>query len=85
MKFTINDRIWAIYELDQTEFLKDDGKEKEENPNEYFLGRTKFAVQEIWLWCDLSEEQKAYVFSTINSNQRKVSNSLIYDFLKDII
>lgn len=31
---------------------------------------------------DLSEEQKAYVFSTINSNQRKVSNSLIYDLFE---
>ena len=28
---------------------------------------------------DLNQSQKAYVFSTINSNQRKVSSSLIYD------
>ena len=28
---------------------------------------------------DLTEEEKAYVFSTINSNQAKVNKSLIYD------
>ncbi|PKA23189.1 DGQHR domain-containing protein [Leptospira levettii] len=28
---------------------------------------------------DITEEQKAYIFSTINSNQEKVSTSLIYD------
>lgn len=28
---------------------------------------------------DLTEEEKAYVFSTINSNQKKVDKSLIYD------
>jgi len=28
---------------------------------------------------DTTEEQKAYIFSTINSNQEKVSTSLIYD------
>lgn len=28
---------------------------------------------------DLTEEEKAYIFSTINSNQTKVDKSLIYD------
>lgn len=28
---------------------------------------------------DLTEEEKAYIFSTINSNQKKVDKSLIYD------
>ena len=31
---------------------------------------------------DLTEEEKAYIFSTINSNQRKVPSSLIYDLFE---
>ena len=31
---------------------------------------------------DLTEEEKAYVFSTINSNQKKVDKSLIYDLFE---
>lgn len=33
----------------------------------------------IAIMFDLTEEEKAYVFSTINSNQKKVDKSLIYD------
>jgi DGQHR domain protein len=33
----------------------------------------------VVLMFDLTEEEKAYVFSTINSNQAKVDKSLIYD------
>ena len=35
----------------------------------------------VILMFDLTEEQKAYVFSTINGNQAKVDRSLIYDLL----
>ena len=31
---------------------------------------------------DLTEEEKAYIFSTINSNQTKVDKSLIYDLFE---
>ena len=31
---------------------------------------------------DLTEEEKAYIFSTINSNQAKVDKSLIYDLFE---
>ena len=34
------------------------------------------------LMFDLTEEEKAYVFSTINSNQAKVDKSLIYDLFE---
>lgn len=33
----------------------------------------------VVLMIDLTEEEKAYIFSTINSNQTKVDKSLIYD------
>lgn len=36
----------------------------------------------IAIMFDLSEEEKAYVFSTINSNQKKVDKSLIYDLFE---
>ena len=36
----------------------------------------------IVIMCDLTEEEKAYVFSTINSNQVKVDKSLIYDLFE---
>ena len=37
-------------------FWEDDKREK--NNNDYFLGRTKYLEQEIWLYKDLSLEQK---------------------------
>jgi hypothetical protein len=36
----------------------------------------------VVLMFDLTEEEKAYVFSTINSNQAKVDKSLIYDLFE---
>jgi len=36
----------------------------------------------IVIMFDLTEEEKAYVFSTINSNQTKVDKSLIYDLFE---
>ncbi len=36
----------------------------------------------VILMFDLTQEQKAYVFSTINSNQMKVDKSLIYDLFE---
>ncbi|MFS9251477.1 DGQHR domain-containing protein [Streptococcus infantis] len=36
----------------------------------------------VVLMFDLTEEEKAYVFSTINSNQTKVDKSLIYDLFE---
>lgn len=36
----------------------------------------------VVLMIDLTEEEKAYVFSTINSNQAKVDKSLIYDLFE---
>ena len=36
----------------------------------------------IVLMFDLTEEEKAYIFSTINSNQAKVDKSLIYDLFE---
>lgn len=36
----------------------------------------------IVLMFELTEEEKAYVFTTINSNQRSVSKSLIYDLFQ---
>ena len=36
----------------------------------------------IVIMCDLTEEEKAYVFSTINRNQVKVDKSLIYDLFE---
>lgn len=36
----------------------------------------------VVLMFDLTEEEKAYIFSTINSNQAKVDKSLIYDLFE---
>ncbi|WP_252242694.1 DGQHR domain-containing protein [Clostridium sp. ZS2] len=36
----------------------------------------------VILMFDLTEEEKAYIFTTINSNQRSVSKSLIYDLFE---
>ncbi|MCI6272455.1 MAG: DGQHR domain-containing protein [Erysipelotrichaceae bacterium] len=36
----------------------------------------------VVLMFDLTEEEKAYIFSTINSNQAKVNKSLIYDLFE---
>lgn len=36
----------------------------------------------VVIMLDLTEEEKAYIFSTINSNQAKVNKSLIYDLFE---
>ena len=36
----------------------------------------------VVLMFDLTEEEKAYIFSTINNNQKKVDKSLIYDLFE---
>lgn len=44
---------------------------------------TDFEVElMIVMMFDLTEEEKAYIFSTINSNQTKVDKSLIYDLFE---
>lgn len=56
MKFKMNDREWTIIEVEQKAFWDDDKKEIDETS--YFFGRTKYENQEIWLYKELSKEQK---------------------------
>ena len=62
MKFKINDREWTIKEVNQEEFWKDEGEEDKigtaEYKNTYHFGRCIYSRQEIWLWKDVSKEQK---------------------------
>lgn len=62
MKFKMNGRIWTIKEVEQEKFWIDDGeKEKigtQEYHKEYYFGRCQYGIQEIWIWKDISKEQK---------------------------
>lgn len=62
MKFTINGREWTIKEVEQEAFWEDDGDKeligKKEWYTTYHFGRCIFKNQEIWLWKDISKEQK---------------------------
>lgn len=62
MKFLMNDREWTIKEVEQEEFWKDEGEEEKIGSKEYHtnyhFGRCIFSTREIWLWKDVSEEQK---------------------------
>lgn len=62
MKFKINDREWTIKEVSQEEFWKDEGEEDKigtpEYNTTYHFGRCIYKKQEIWLWKDISKEQK---------------------------
>ena len=62
MKFKINDREWTIKEVEQEEFWKDEGEESKigtpEYHTTYHFGRCIYKIQEIWLWKDISIEQK---------------------------
>lgn len=62
MKFKMNNREWIIKEVNQEEFWKDEGCEDKigtpEYHNTYHFGRCLFKTQEIWLWKDVSKEQK---------------------------
>ena len=61
-EFKMNDRVWHIVEVDQESFWKDSGEENKigtpEYCNTYHFGRCIFKEQEIWLWKDVSQEQK---------------------------
>lgn len=56
--FYMNNSKWTIYEVEQKLFWEDDGKLDEMNKVDYFLGRCKFELQEIWLYENLPLEQK---------------------------
>jgi len=56
MKFEMNGKKWTIKEVNQDDFWKDEGKEKEYG--NYHFGRTFFQTQEIWLDNAISQEQK---------------------------
>ena len=49
MKFKMNNREWEIKEVEQSVFWEDDGQLDKMNNNEYYFGRTKFNLQEIWI------------------------------------
>lgn len=72
--------INGIFEMDYDDNLKIaeilDGQHRIEG----IKAAKKFETEMmIAIMFDLTEEEKAYVFSTINSNQKKVDKSLIYD------
>ena len=58
MKFTMNDREWLIKEVEQSAFWEDDGQLDKMTDKEYYFGRTKFNIREIWISKELSKEQK---------------------------
>jgi hypothetical protein len=58
MTFMMNDRRWIIKEVAQEVFWEDDGGLDKMNNNEYYFGRTHFDTCEIWLYRNMSEEQK---------------------------
>lgn len=58
MNFEINGRNWKIKEIEQKYFWEDDGELDKMNNEEYFFGRTKYDLQEIWICKDISIEQK---------------------------
>lgn len=62
MKFKINDREWIIKEVSQEEFWRDEGLEEKigtpEYNTTYHFGRCLYKTQEIWIWKDISKEQK---------------------------
>ena len=58
LDFYMNNSKWTIYEVEQKLFWEDDGKLDEMNSGVEFLGRCKFLPQEIWIFKDLSLEQK---------------------------
>ena len=58
MRFEINGTIWNIIEVSQASFWEDDNELEKMNAREYFLGRTKFDKNEIWLYENLNKEQK---------------------------
>ena len=58
MRFEINGRNWNIIEVAQVKFWEDDNELEKMNNKEYFFGRTKFDKNEIWLYENLSKEQK---------------------------
>ena len=58
LDFYMNNSKWTIYEVEQKSFWEDDGKLDEMNNGDYFLGRCRYVSQEIWLYKDLTEEQK---------------------------
>ena len=62
MKFKMNDREWEIKEVEQEKFWIDEGEADKigtpEYCNTYHFGRCLFKTQEIWLWKDVSKEQK---------------------------
>jgi len=57
-EFKMNDRVWHIVEVSQKDFWIDDDELDKMNSREYHFGRTKFDKNEIWLWQDISQEQK---------------------------
>lgn len=66
-------------EFDEDDFVAEivDGQHRLEG-----LSRSPYASQfslPIVVLFDLTEQEKAYLFSTVNSNQQKVNPSLIYD------
>jgi len=62
MKFKMNDREWTIKEVSQEKFWEDDGDKDKIGTKDYFtsyhFGRCIYKNQEIWLWKDVSKEQK---------------------------
>lgn len=58
MKFTMNNKEWKIIEVEQKLFWEDDNELDKMDNKSYYFGRTKFENQEIWLWKDISIEQK---------------------------
>lgn len=53
MKFIMNNREWEIKEVEQKTFWEDDDELDKMNNKEHYFGRTKFALNEIWIDKDL--------------------------------
>lgn len=58
MKFKMNNKEWEIKEVPQRTFWEDNGELDKMNNNEYYFGRTKSSLQEIWLDKDLKFDLK---------------------------
>jgi len=58
MKFKMNGREWTIKEVSQEDFLEYNRKNGIDENNRFYYGRTMVIEQEIWMFKDLSKEQK---------------------------
>lgn len=82
MKFIMNDREWTIKEVSQDELQAEHTEEIKEYGEAFYFGTTFPDLQEIWIWKELTFQQKiktlihelthCYIYSYISFNDIKL-------------